>query len=271
MGDFFSWIHDWQELVGAFLGSSLAIIFSGLGFLLARYLEVQDAQREALRKVEINNSYSLQSVFTIRKKIDFFVKRARKFVKELKENTNPTEIVFSSINFEPLGEIHADSAGHNARIKSYYLHNKLLAAHSAITNTNLVLIQFQKDFENVIRMNEMMISLTKETPKPFEQRKAYAENVEIFADVLSEFSENLSDAVETMLQIRVYNSKMRKPFGQGWFLRLKYEGILSEDMNLDMVDRIDVLLADDVKQEIEKAKYRLQRIGSSTPKKDVDE
>jgi peptide deformylase len=156
MGDFFSWIHDWQELVGAFLGSSLAIIFSGLGFLLARYLEVQDAQREALRKVEINNSYSLQSVFTIRKKIDFFVKRARKFVKELKEIQSIIKDMISALEKQDDGiAIAAPQIGISKQI--FIVSGKVLrlaepkykGEENYITFINPEIIKFSKEKQEV--------------------------------------------------------------------------------------------------------------------------
>lgn len=261
MGGYIGLAYEWQGLVGAFLGSSLAILASGVGFLIARFINRIDERREALRQVEISNTYSLQTAYTMQKKLTFFVQRARKLVGELRSNTSLNVITFNTINFSPLGGIFLDPKTHNSRIKSYYLHNKLLTMHAGTTDMNLILSQFKDDFGNIIRMNEMLIGLTSNNPNPVMQRDAYAENIEAFTAEVERFAnEEIPKSIETMLQIRVYNTKLRKTFGRGLWARWCYEGLVSAKRDLNMVDHIDTDLEEEVVGMREQAEKRAARL-----------
>ena len=172
--------------------------------------------------------------------------------------TSPVEIVFSTINFPPLGAIYLDASNHSSRIKSYYLHNKLLIMHAGTTNVNLVLTQFKEDFEHVLRMNETLINITSSKPNPPAQREAYADNVEAFAAEVERFAGELTKAVNTMVQIRVYNSHLRKNFFRGLFWRWRNEGIFSSKA-IELVDKIDVAIEEEVIKVQAAATQRLER------------
>lgn len=252
------WLYAWQELVGAFVGSSLGIIFAGTGFLLVRWINRIDERKEALRKIEISNTYSLHTTIEMQEKLNFFVKRAREFVQEIRSITSPVDIVFSTINFTPLGAIHLDPSCHTSRIKSYYLHNKLLIMHAGTTNINLILAQFKEDFANVIRMNETLINITSSKPNPPAQRAAYADNVEVFATEVERFTGELNKSVKIMVQIRVYNNYLRKNFFRGLFWKWKNERIFSAK-SIELVDEIDAAIEAEVTKNQRAAMLRLER------------
>lgn len=258
MTAFVEWLYTWQELVGAFVGSSLGIIFAGIGFLIARWIYRIDERREALRKIEISNTYSLHTTIEMQEKLSFFAKRAHTFMKELRSITSPVEIVFSTINFPPLGAIHLDPSCHTSRIKSYYLHNKLLIMHAGTTNVNLILAQFKEDFAHIIRMNETLIDITSNKPNPPAQRAAYADNTEAFAAEIERFSGELKNSIEVMVQIRVYNNHLRKNFFRGLLWRWKNEGMFSAK-SIELVDKIDTAIAGEVTKNQEAAMQRLAR------------
>lgn len=252
------WLYTWQELVGALVGSSLGIIFAGAGFLIVRWVNIMDERKEALRKIEISNTYSLHTTIEMQERLIYFVKRARTFVQEIRSITSPVDIVFSTINFPSLGAIHLDPSCHTSRIKSYYLHNKLLIMHAGTTNANLILTQFKEDFANIVRMNETLINITSSNPNPPAQRAAYADNVDAFATEVERFSSELHKGMKTMVQIRVYNSHLRKNFFRGLLWRWRSEGIFSAK-SIDLVDEIDIAIEQEVRKNQEVAMQRLER------------
>ncbi len=259
-------LQEWQELVGAFLGSSLAIIFSGIGFLVVRRVNKADEMTESLRQIEIHNTYGLQSALEMQKKLLFFVDRARKFVDEIRQTPEENALVFSTINFNALGQIHLSPEGHYSHIKSYYLHNKLLVLHAAVTNSNLIITQFREDFAKLTKVNEFAISIAAQrndlNPKAI--REGYAENVEGFAITVEKFAREITQGINIMLQIRIYNKKMRATFLRGHFQRLKYEGLWASEREIELVDEIDSFLEHEVSAERVKIGKRIIKINAKS-------
>lgn len=258
MTGFTTFLHDWQDLAGAFLGSSLAIILSGIGYLIGRYIENVRERRETLRRIEVGTTYSLSSTHSIHKKLENFVRTARALVTEIRAINNPREFALQSVNFPTVGTIYLDEKIPELRVNSYYLHNKLLWIHAGTQDVNGILAGMGTHFMRVIKLNEMMLDLMADNPNPPAQRAAYAENIEIFANEIERFyREELPKGIKVLVQVKVYNEKLRQPFGRGRVNLWEYEGLSFKYFrnrkeykkfarNLDSIDRIDAAIQADV-------------------------
>ena len=146
----------------------------------------------------------------------------------------------------------------------------LLWIHSGIVDVNNVLTGLRGDFERVIRLNEKLLDLMKDNPNPPLQRAGYIENLSLFADEIERFAnEDLLKGVTPLMQVKLYNDKLRKSWWRGkrtwwknegvnsWVIRLMF-GFGAPARTLDNIDKIDRSLADEVEQEIAKMNERGQ-------------
>ena len=170
--------------------------------------------------------------------------------------------------------VYIDTEAPNFKVGSYYLHNKLLWADAGIKETNEIVINLKNDFAELQRKNEMLIVLMKEnqTPDPTQQRKVYANNLELFANAIDEFNKKfIEQGNEIMTQIKIYNNHLRKKYGKGyWFLwknegtRLKYFNNKAKQnkfsRNLDSLDRIDKIIKKDVELSIKEMEERIVKL-----------
>jgi len=235
-------LYAWQDLVGAFLGSSIAVIFSGIGFLLARRIDAKGRSKETLRQIEVATTYALNSTFTKQQKLKKFIESAEQLILDINAITDPLQYAMMTINLPPLGEIYVDSEIPHFRVRSYYLHNKILWIHAGTIDVNGVLADLKEGWQYVIKTNEtLIIDLLKDRPNPPYQRATYVENIRIFIDEVERFrTVELEKGIETLLQAKVYNNFLRQPFFIGYFIYLWYEGFNFKDYrSLDSIDRID--------------------------------
>jgi len=259
-------IKDWQDLIGAIIGAFLAGFLALVSFVFGRYIKRRDELREALRQIEISNTYSLESTIQVQSKIAFFVTRLRRLITELRGITNPMEISYLTINFNPLGTIYSDNQTHSSKVRSYYLHNKLLIMHSMTSGVNAGLMQFQEDYAKIVRMNEFIIQVWTENRNPVSIRSQYADNLENFTNGIEEYSRELSNGIRHMTQIRVYNDKMRRKWGYATLLRWYYEGY-SIKKQIELLEQIDKLIEPEVQAQIDKANARIAKLEAERKEK----
>lgn len=272
--EFVDFLHEWQDISGAFLGAFLAVILSGIGYLIARAVEQARERKETLRKIEVSITYTLNSIHNEQEKLRKFIAEVRKLVGEIRATTNPREFAMHSINAPTMIGVYLNEEIIHFRINSYYLHNKLLWVHSGIKDTNATLLALPNDYDRVLKMNETMINLmtSSGSPNPPAQRTTYANNLEALVNGIEKFcNEELPKAMTNSIQVKVYNEKFRKPFPKGKFEKWKHEGrnfryfrtqadYEKFARNLESIDRIDKEIESDVKDAQEKMRQRAEKL-----------
>lgn len=244
-------IDHWQQIIGAFIGAAAPLAI----FLLT---EVYIKRKDALRRIEISNTYSLQNIQVARAALVDKIQRLRKFASDVRDMNNPLQ----TINFPPIGGIYIDPEGHNASIKSYYLHNKVLLFNSHTTGLNSTLTEFKNDFGLLMQMHDTEMKfnekLIRENPQELKNIcENFAQQIEGFANAIESFIPELNKPEEVCLQIRIYNRKLRSRIGI--FHRISYEGI-QRIKDLELVDEIDRKLKLEVIHEKQKVENRKARI-----------
>ena len=53
-------LKEWQELAGAFLGPFLAVILSGITYLIGKGVEKRRQEKEAMRRMEVAGTESVK-------------------------------------------------------------------------------------------------------------------------------------------------------------------------------------------------------------------
>jgi hypothetical protein len=272
---FINFLHNWQELVGAFGGSSLAVLLSGIGYLIVRKNESIRELKETMRRIEVDSTYGLNSIFTMQEKLSIFTKSARKLITEIRAITDPKEFALQTINFPALGTLYVDDEMPLFRVNSYYLHNKLLWIHAGTQGVNGVISGLKDDFARIIRINENMVQLMNAHPNPPAQRASYLENLEIFTNEIDRFcKEEITKGIMPLVQVKVYNDKLRKPFGEGVWIRWKYEGgpfrhlreklgFVKIPRDLNNVDRIDAIIQPDVDRVLKEIEERAKKLAGN--------
>jgi acetolactate synthase small subunit len=261
-------ITKWQTLVGSALGPFLAVILSAFGFLIKSWIESGKERKEFLRRIEISITQSLDSTYKMRQQLRQIVQRIKILAITARDLTDSKTFCLNRVNFPPVREVYRDKEAPYFKVKSYYLHNKLLWIDSGIKEVNEININFKNDFADLIRQNELLVALIKENqnPDPLVQKIAYAENLENFASVIEEYINNhISQGIELMTQIKIYNEHLRQKDGS-WFL-WKHEGIKYKyfrnkieqknfSRNLDSLARIDKTIQKEVETAVKDAEER---------------
>jgi len=265
-------INKWQTLIGSALGPFLAVILSAIGFWIKSAVENKKERKEFLRRIEIGTTRSLDDTYKTRQKLQFFVSRLRNLITEIRAVTDPRQFSLESINYPTMRDIYRDIDTPNFKVKSYYLHNKLLWADAGIKETNETVISLKNDFAELQRKNELHIILMRQnqTPNPAQQRAEYATNLESFANAIDDFINRfIKQGIEIMTQIKIYNEHLRKKYGH-WFLwkhegtKLKYFRNKTEQKafarNLDSLERIDKAIQKEVESAITEAEKRAEKL-----------
>lgn len=263
-------INNWQTLIGSALGPFLAVILSAIGFWIKSANESRRERKEFLRRIEISLARSLNDTFTAREQLKWFSQRVKNLATESKSITDDRIFFLNRINFPTTREIYRDIDMPNFKIKSYYLHNKIMWIEAGIKEMNETVFNLRNDFEDLIRQNEVLVAVMRNNPNPKMQREAYERNLESFSTAIDEYvSKSIKQGIEIMTQVKIYNEKMRNRFGY-WFLwkqegtRLKYFRDKAEQKafsrNLDSLDRIDKVIEKEVKSMLEKAEERSKKL-----------
>ncbi len=262
-------INKWQTLVGSALGPFLAVTLSAVGFWIKSVIESKNERKEFLRRIEISMARSLNDIFTVREQLKWFSQRVKNLATESKSITDDRIFFLNRINFPTTREIYRDIDMPNFKVKSYYLHNKLMWVEAGIKEINETIFNLKNDFEDLIRQNEVLVAVMRNNPNPQMQREAYERNLESFAKAIDEYvSKSIKQGIEIMTQVKIYNEKMRKRFNY-WFwwkqegTKFKYYHTKTQQKefsrNLDSLERIDKTIQKEVSSMIAKAEERAEK------------
>jgi hypothetical protein len=271
--DVTNFIEKWQGLIGSALGPFLAVVLSAIGFWIKSIIETKKERKEFLRRIEISLARSLNDTFTAREQLKWFSGRIKNLIAESKSITSDKIFFLNRINFPTTREIYRDIDMPNFKIKSYYLHNKLMWIDAGIKEMNETVFNLKNDFEDLIRQNEVLVAVMRDNPNPPMQRDAYERNLESFAKAIDDYvSKSIKQGVEIMTQVKIYNEKLRKRHGY-WFwwkiegTRFKYFRTKAQQKefarNLDSLERIDGIIKDEVDSLIKKAEERSRKLAQN--------
>ena len=215
--DITNFIEKWQGLIGSALGPFLAVVLSAIGFWIKSVIESKKERKEFLRQIEISMARSLNDTFVAREQLKWFSGRIKNLIAESKSITSDKIFFLNRINFPTTREIYRDIDMPNFKIKSYYLHNKLMWIDAGIKEMNETISNFKNDFEDLIRQNEVLVAVMRDNPNPKMQRDTYERNLGSFAEAIDKhISKSVQQGIEIMTQVKIYNEKMRKRHGY-WF------------------------------------------------------
>lgn len=254
-----------QSFIGAAIGPFVAVIFAALGYWLKGTLDRYKERKEYSRTIETFITMSLNDIINIREQLKIFSNN----IQLVSEKIKPSADSFSldRINFPTIAEAYRHVDITKIKVKSYYLHNKILFADAYTKIINQTILDLKNDFEGLMRHNETIISLMKDQANYKDQRLMYSANLSNFSVAVDGFLKNsLPKVVETMNQIKIYNSKLRKKCGV--LFLWKYEGESFKYFrsnkekdkflkNLDSLSRIDKLIQQEVRVAINDAENRL--------------
>lgn len=254
-------LDKWQTMIGSALGPFLAVVLSVVGFWIKSKLAAKEELRESLRRITIGLARSVNNLFTTQKQIRQVIKMIDELVARIEMVTDDNTYVLDRVNFPVTGDIYRDTEAGLAKVKSYYLHNKLLFVDGGLKDLNKTLQNVKEDFTELIRQNQMMAALD----KPPGQRRAYVQNLKGFAEALKYYSERgLPIMIKLIMQTSVYNERLRKGYRRTIWkyesTQLKYFRNKKQQRdygrNLGSIDRIDAVLEESVAKELQSAADR---------------
>ncbi|PWB39074.1 MAG: hypothetical protein C3F02_00435 [Parcubacteria group bacterium] len=261
-------LSKWQTLIGAALGPFLL----GLGAWFKVVISKKEERKEHLRRIEISITRSLDDTYKTRQKLQAFVSRLRALVTRIRATAGKRNFSLETTNYPTIRDVYRDVEVPNFKIKSYYLHNKILWADAGIKETNETVAGLRNDFADLLRKNELHIALMRQNQNPdsARQREDYAYNLEGFANAVDEFIDKfIKQGIEIMTQVKIYNNHLRKRSGK-WFL-WKCEGTNFKyfhnkakqnefSRNLISLERLDKIIEKEVKSAIQSAEDRAARL-----------
>jgi len=262
-------LDHWQTIIGAGLGPFLAVILSAIGFWAKSEIEKNREIWESMRRIEIGSTATLNDVFFTRELLLRFAKQVRDLAAAARAEKDERTFFLHRINVPAFLEVYRDPGIHMLKVRSYYIHNQTIFSDSRTKEINRILGQLKPDFEDVLRQNEILVTLmqSREKPDPPTQRKAYAENLEAFASGIENYAtEKLKDPIRALTQIKVYNDMLRKRHWRGYYMWWKMESprfkffLPKEERakfrTLEGVDRIDAMIEPGVQKAIKTAEER---------------
>ncbi len=265
-----NFIREWQELIGAAFGPFLAVIFSVIGFWIKSIIENKKERKEFLRRIEISMARSLNDTFTVREQLKWFSQRAKQLANEAEVITDNRTFFLKRINFPTTHEVYRDSEMPTFKIKSYYLHNKIIWVDAEIKEMNETIANLRNDFEDVLRQNEVLVALMRNNPNPQNQHEVHVRNLRAFAQGIDEYvARSIQQGIEIMTQVKIFNEKIRGQHGFWFWWRLegtrfkyfrKKEEQKAFSRNFESLERIDKVIQDEVKAALDKAEERLRKL-----------
>lgn len=254
-------LDKWQTLFGAALGPFLAVILSGIAYLLGSKYREHKERREAYRRTEIALTITLNEIYSTREQLRNFISRLRGLSASISSVKDETTYSLEVINFTPVKRIFVEDGFPYRKFGSYYLHNKLLEGYSGIESTNNIIESLKEDFKSLVKKSELLAGMK---ARPREQRTAYAENLENFARAIEGFLPYIDKGIKTLTQCKIYNlkflDKKRMFIWKHEGIALKYfkskEDISKYCQHLDCLDRIDKVIEKEVQKSIAEAEER---------------
>lgn len=259
-------LQQWQTLTGVLLGSFIGALMSLLGFYFGNKFEKARQRKEGRRRIEISVTRTVNDMHTVKISLLQFIKRTEKIVAEIdRVLADDTKYVLEETNLPPLN-VFLDETLPDIITKSYYVHNKVLWSDAGVKSTNVSLVEMKQNFSALSRKNEFLVTIR---ARQREQKETYKANLQDFNNLISDtfITNNLDIGMKTLMQIKVYNSKMRGE--HGWYMRWKYEGIslkyfrnkkaiLNYNQESLCVDRIDTLIEPEVSEMINMVKEKTE-------------
>lgn len=247
-------LKDWQTLLGIVLGALVSLIGFYLKSLWDNFLE----RKENKRKVEIALTIALNDIFDTRLTIARFKQRVSEIIAEIdRVMSDDGKYVLEETNM-PLMEIYFDQNLVYAKTKSYYIHNNILGATSAIGSINNNFVDMKRNFKSLDTKNYFLVKMG---ASKREQKGTYKNNLQGILEIMDQILDHLNIGVLTLTRIKVYNDSLRSrwSFLTSW----RYEGasfkyfknnaaIREYRAEMTSLDRIDKLIEDKVNREIEK-------------------
>ncbi|HOI59794.1 MAG TPA: hypothetical protein PKU93_00555 [Candidatus Pacearchaeota archaeon] len=257
MQQLIQFLKEWQTLIGVFCAAMLSIfifIFKDIFNNIKKY-------KERLRQIEISTVQSLNDVYELRNQLEYFMER----IKDLEEDIDSTpskQFFLSEINFPIVREIYWNKNLSIFKVKSYYLHNKILWIGVGIKDINKIMKNLGNDFNEMKARSRELALLGKATPA--NQKETYKKGLISFREAINKFNlETLPFFIESLAQINFYNMKMRKKNGN-WFIwrmekrdfkyfRRKKDFDSFHVENLESIERIDESIKNEVIDIIQRA------------------
>jgi len=265
----------WQTLIGAALGPFLL----GVGFYIKNIIVNHKEYRESLRRIEISTTRSIDSFIKSQVQLKENIKRIKELVSKI-QTENKNEFSLDRINFSIIREIYRDDEIPNFKIKSYYLHNKLLWVDAGIKELNEINRNFREDFKDLVRTNDLLVSLMKENKVSdpeirkiyyANQHASYIDNLMAFVGGVEKYIVDISENIKFIIQSNIYNNHLRERRFKGIYFKWKNEGTRFKyfrikkqkkefSRNLDSMERIDKCLEKEVKEKMQGIEERTAKI-----------
>lgn len=250
-------IYKWQELIGSLLGPFLAIILSIFGFWLKSHIEFLRSLRENFRRIEVSLTRSINDLYDVREELRGFIERLDCIITSIGQVRGETAYCTQETNFPPIADVFEDIDLPNLKIRSYYLHNKLLFVDAGIKNINKGLERLRDDYRILIQKNERLVEWK---GKASDQRIAYIVNLKGFRNIILKCINYIDIGIKTITQAKIYLDKRRN---NRRFFIWKHEGITFKYFknknsiddryrSLNLLDRIDLVIENEVKQTLSK-------------------
>lgn len=251
-------LKDWQTLVGVILGATIGSLMSLFGFYIREKFKNNRNIIEGKRIVEVSSTRTLNDMYDLQIVLGMFLKRTNEIISEInKVMKNDTKYMLEETNFPPLS-VFIDDKLPEIRTKSYYVHNKILWTDAGVKRIQAILKEMKQNFWSLSRKNEFLVAAV--NAKQREQKETYKSNLEDFNKGIEDvFVPYLKEALKVLMEIKIYNSKMRGKWG--FFYKWKFEGIsfkyfknqkMIEKYNQELacIDRIDLIFKKEVDESI---------------------
>lgn len=258
-------IKEWQTLVGVLVGSFIGAWMSLMGLYFRDIFKEMNRRKEGRRRIEISSTRALNDIITVKMNLFLFITRTEKIIEEInKFIDDDSKFVLSDTNFPHL-KIFLDPMLPEIVTKSYYVHNKILGIDTGVKVLNDSLIDLKQNFPLFFKKNEFLV--VNQASKR-EQKETYRGNLKDFNILIKEnlISNSIDVGMKTLMQLKVYNSKMRGRWG--WYMRWKYERvdfkyfrgykeISNYNQELTCIERIDELIESEVLDMLKKGAEKI--------------
>lgn len=265
MNPLVNFIDSWQTLIGAALGPFLAVVLSAIFYLLKAKRERATERRESLRRIEVGITSTLNDVYKVRDQLNIFIESLTELENNIRYCDNPAKFSLEKLGFPSFQEIYSDPEVRNLKVRSYYLHNKLMVIDAGVKGTNGTLISLREQLAEIYRSNEILVGLMQANPNPHVQCQTYANNLEVFATAVYSYTESLTQPIRTLIQVKIYNEWLRKRYGYWTWWKIENAGKKffwtksaqnQFTKSIEALDRMDKLLDERVQEVIEKIEKR---------------
>ena len=266
-GHLSSFLYRWQSLVGSLLGVFIPIVAAVGGYLLKEWSDRRKDWREALRRIEISTSRTLEDIFLLEQQFGIAIKLLRETIASVKSSP-PNAFALDVTNFPVTTRPYTDDGLASVRTNSSYLHNNLIVTLKVLRSIDVSLEMIRNDYDKLIERNQFVVSMEirKTVPNPSSQRASYAASLESFAKVIEEFKEKqLPGLITLFIRVRVYGRMLRKDY-HGTVREYESKNDSSDPKTNDVLsgsDEIDAELLPKVAEELVRIRKRIKENGTA--------